>query len=39
MPDDINQPREYDVVLGEQNLPPIDGVVLGGIEGVKHRLD
>ncbi|OCQ95339.1 hypothetical protein BCD64_25655 [Nostoc sp. MBR 210] len=39
MPDDINQPREYDVVLGGQNLPPIDGVVLGGIEGVRHRLD
>ncbi|MCF4969728.1 GUN4 domain-containing protein [Nostoc sp. CMAA1605] len=39
MPDDINQPREYDVVLGGQNLPPIDGVVLGGIEGVKLRLD
>ncbi len=32
-----NQPREYDAVLGG-NQAPVDGVVLGGIEGVKRRL-
>lgn len=31
-------PKEYDLVLGGHNTPPIDGVVLGGIEGVKSRL-
>ena len=33
-----NQPREYDVVLGGDSQTPVDGVVLGGIEGVKRRL-
>lgn len=33
-----NQPREYDVVLGGDSQAPVDGVVLGGIEGVKRRL-
>ena len=33
-----NQPREYDVVLGGDSQAPINGVVLGGIEGVKRRL-
>ncbi|MEM6403589.1 MAG: hypothetical protein AAF757_25745 [Cyanobacteria bacterium P01_D01_bin.116] len=33
-----NQPREYDAVLGGGNQAPVDGVVLGGIEGVKRRL-
>ena len=33
-----NQPREFDAVLGGQAPPPTDGVVLGGIEGVKQRL-
>lgn len=32
------KPKEYDAVLGGNNLPPVDGVVLGGIEGVKSRL-
>lgn len=32
------QPREFDVVLGGRNSPPVDSLVLGGIEGVKHRL-
>lgn len=32
-----NQPREYDAVLGGQNPAPIDGVVLGGLEGVQRR--
>ena len=34
-----NQPREFDVVLGGNNAPPITGAVLGGIEGVKRRLE
>jgi hypothetical protein len=34
-----NNPREFDAVLGaQQPQPPINGVVLGGIEGVKRRL-
>ena len=33
-----NQPREFDVVLGGKNPPPVTGVVLGGIEGVKRKL-
>ena len=37
MPENANQPREYDAVLGGQN-PPIYAAVLGGIEGVKKRL-
>lgn len=32
------RPREYDAVLGGQNRPPVGGVVLGGIAGVKMRL-
>lgn len=27
-----NQPREYDAVLGGQVPPPVDGLVLGGLE-------
>ena len=34
-----NQPREFDVVLGGKNPAPVTGVVLGGIEGVKRRLE
>ncbi len=33
------QPREFDAVLGGNNPPPVMGVVLGGIEGVKRRLE
>ena len=32
------EPQEYDLVLGGNNPPPVDGVVLGGIEGVTSRL-
>ena len=32
------KPKEYDAVLGVNNLPPVDGLVLGGIEGIKHKL-
>jgi hypothetical protein len=38
MPDNPEQPREFDAVLGGEFRPPIDGVVLGGIEGVKRLL-
>ncbi|MBD2613623.1 hypothetical protein H6G94_20470 [Nostoc punctiforme FACHB-252] len=38
MPDNTNQPREYDAVLGGQ-APPVDGLVLGGIESVKRGLN
>ena len=33
------QPKKYDLVLGGHNPPPTDSLVLGGIEGVKKRLD
>ncbi len=38
MNNNSNQPREFDAVLGGETPPPISGVVLGGIEGVKNRL-
>ncbi|WP_338022428.1 response regulator [Argonema antarcticum] len=34
----LHQPREYDAVLGGQNTPPVNAVVLGGLEGVQRRL-
>lgn len=34
-----NQPRDFDVVLGGEAAPPVAGVVLGGLEGVKNRLE
>ncbi|MFB2983841.1 hypothetical protein [Microseira sp. BLCC-F43] len=37
MPENPNQPREYDAVLGGQN-PPTYAAVLGGIQGIKKRL-
>lgn len=36
MNNENKQPKEYDVVLGGNN-PPLNGLVLGGIEGVKRR--
>lgn len=38
MSENPNQPREYDAVLGNQTPAPVDGLVLGGLEGVKRRL-
>lgn len=32
------QPKSQDAVLGGQSSPPLGGLVLGGIEGVKRRL-
>jgi len=33
-----DQPQPYDAVRGGQLPPPVGGVVLGGLAGVKHRL-
>lgn len=33
-----NRPQPYDAVRGGQLPPPVGGVVLGGLAGVKHRL-
>ena len=33
------QPRPDDAVLGGYSLAPMDGAVLGGLEGVKQRFD
>jgi len=38
MPDNQNQPREFDAVLGGQEPPPVAGVILGGLVGVEDRL-
>jgi len=34
----LDQPKPYDAVRGGQVPPPVGGVVLGGLAGVKHRL-
>ncbi|MDX2099360.1 MAG: GUN4 domain-containing protein [Leptolyngbyaceae cyanobacterium bins.59] len=38
MTDSPNQPKRYDVVLGGQSPMPLQGLVLGGLEGVQQRL-
>ncbi|VEP15326.1 hypothetical protein H1P_3260004 [Hyella patelloides LEGE 07179] len=38
MNDESRQPKEYNLVLGGNNPPLTDGLVLGGIEGVKRCL-
>ena len=38
MNDNPDRPKEYDAVLGGYAPPPLDGAVLGGLEGVKNRL-
>jgi formylglycine-generating enzyme required for sulfatase activity len=37
MPDNPNEPRPFDAVLGGQS-PPVNAAVLGGLAGVKQRL-
>jgi hypothetical protein len=32
-------PRESDLILGGQNPPPVDAAILGGLAGVKQRLE
>lgn len=39
MNDESRQPTEYDLVLGGNNPPPVDGLVLGGIAEIKRRLE
>jgi PspA/IM30 family len=36
--ENFDRPQPYDAVRGGQLPPPIGGVVLGGLAGVKHRL-
>ncbi len=38
MAENSNQPRRNDVVLGGQAAMPTDAIVLGGLEGIRHRL-
>ncbi|MFB2983070.1 hypothetical protein [Microseira sp. BLCC-F43] len=38
MPDNPNEPRPFDAVLGGQSRPPVNAAVLGGLAGVKQRL-
>ncbi|HHP7244422.1 MAG TPA: WD40 repeat domain-containing protein [Elainellaceae cyanobacterium] len=33
-----HQPRAYDAVLGGKSIAPKSGAVLGGLDGVRHRL-
>lgn len=37
MSNNLNQPKAYDVVLGNQTSTPLTGAVLGGLAGVKRR--
>lgn len=39
MTENSSQPKPDDAVLGGQNSAPLNALVLGGIAGVKHRLD
>jgi PspA/IM30 family len=36
--ENFDEPKPYDTVRGGQLSPPVGGVVLGGLAGVKHRL-
>ncbi|MFN6486811.1 MULTISPECIES: HEAT repeat domain-containing protein [unclassified Nostoc] len=38
MNNNSNKPGEFDALLGGEAPPPVSGVVLGGIQGVKSRL-
>lgn len=38
MTENPHQPRNYDAVLGSQVPAPLNGAVLGGLEGVKRRV-
>ncbi|MBE9115434.1 hypothetical protein IQ249_05920 [Lusitaniella coriacea LEGE 07157] len=37
MANSSNSPKAHDAVLGGQSPPPVDGVTLGGIEGLRQR--
>ena len=36
--ENLDKPKPYDAVRGGQVPPPVGGVVLGGLAGVRHRL-
>lgn len=36
MSNNLKNPREYDAVLGNQNIAPVNGAVLGGIDRLKR---
>ncbi|NJK68787.1 MAG: PspA/IM30 family protein [Microcoleus sp. CSU_2_2] len=36
--ENFDQPKPYDAVRGGQLSPPVGGLVLGGLAGIKHRL-
>ncbi|WP_293352421.1 MULTISPECIES: PspA/IM30 family protein [unclassified Microcoleus] len=36
--ENLDQPKPYDAVRGGQLPPPVGGLVLGGLAGVRHRL-
>lgn len=38
MPENPDRPKNTDAVLGGKTPAPVSGLVLGGIEGAKHRL-
>ena len=38
MTEKSKQPKEYDLVLGGNNPPPVDGLVLGGKAEIVKRL-
>lgn len=38
MLENFDEPKPYDTVRGGQFSPPVGGLVLGGLAGVKHRL-
>ncbi len=38
MLENLDQPKPYDAVRGGQLPPPVGGLVLGGLAGVRHRL-
>lgn len=38
MTNNQNEPRKFDIVLGGEKPLPLQGAVLGGLEGVKQRL-
>ncbi|HEY9622572.1 MAG TPA: GUN4 domain-containing protein [Crinalium sp.] len=39
MSENLNQPNRYDAVLGDRHSIPHQGVILGGLDGVKERLN
>lgn len=38
MTNNQNEPRKFDIVIGGEKPPPLQGAVLGGLKGVQQRL-